>query len=111
MYQPEHLPENASLADMTTEALPQESIEQYVKEERALLARRAAGERLRLNELLQCMKADQISGEAHVDALKMELWGLTGDVNFKRAKNMGEVLDVALDFIQRNFKSDTPFAQ
>ena len=111
VYQPEHLPENASLADMTAEALPQESIEQYVKEERALLARRAAGERLRLNELLQCMKDDQISGEAHVDALKMELWGLTGDVNFKRAKNMGEVLDAALDFIQRNFKSDTPFAQ
>ena len=111
VYQPEHLPENASLADMTAEALPQESIEQYVKEERALLARRAAGERLRLNELLQCMKADQISGEAHVDALKMELWGLTGDVNFKRAKNMGDVLDAALDFIQRNFKSDTPFAQ
>ena len=111
VYQPEHLPENASLADMTAKALPQESIEQYVKEERALLARRAAGERLRLNELLQCMKADQISGEAHVDALKMELWGLTGDVNFKRAKNMGDVLDAALDFIQRNFKSDTPFAQ
>ena len=111
VYQPEHLPENASLAAMTSEALPQESIEQYVKEERALLARRAAGERLRLNELLQCMKADQISGESRVDALKMELWGLTGDVNFKRAKNMGEVLDAALDFIQRNFKSDTPFAQ
>ena len=33
------------------------------------------------------MKADQISGEAHVDALKMELWGLTGDVNFKRKEH------------------------
>ena len=84
------------------------SIQQYIKEERALLARRAAGERARLNELLRCMKADRISGEAHVEALKKELWGLTGDVNFKRAGNMGGVLDAALDFIQRNFKSDTP---
>ena len=111
VYQPEHLPENASLADMTAEVLPQASIQQYIKEERALLARRAAGERARLNELLRCMKADRISGEAHVEALKKELWGLTGDVNFKRAGNMGDVLDAALDFIQRNFKSDTPFAQ
>lgn len=111
VYQPEHLPENASLADMTAEVLPQASIQQYIKEERALLARRAAGERARLNELLRCMKADRISGEAHVEALKKELWGLTGDVNFKRASNMGDVLDAALDFIQRNFKSDTPFAQ
>ena len=111
VYQPEHLPENASLADMTAEVLPQASIQQYIKEERALLARRAAGERVRLNELLRCMKADRISGEAHVEALKKELWGLTGDVNFKRAGNMGDVLDAALDFIQRNFKSDTPFAQ
>ena len=111
VYQPEHLPENASLSDMTAEVLPQASIQQYIKEERALLARRAAGERARLNELLRCMKADRISGEAHVEALKKELWGLTGDVNFKRAGNMGDVLDAALDFIQRNFKSDTPFAQ
>ena len=37
---------------MTAEVLPQESIEQYVKEERALLAHGRAGERLRLNELL-----------------------------------------------------------
>ena len=111
VYQPEHLPENALLADMTAEVLPHASIKQYIKEERALLARRAAGERARLNELLRCMKADRISGEAHVEALKKELWGLTGDVNFKRAGNMGEVLDAALDFIQRNFKSDTPFAQ
>ncbi len=111
VYQPEHLPENALLADMTAEVLPHASIQQYIKEERALLARRAAGERARLNELLRCMKADRISGEAHVDALKKELWGLTGDVNFKRAGNMGDVLDAALDFIQRNFKSDTPFAQ
>ena len=48
---------------------------------------------------------------AELEALKKELWGLTGDVNFKRAGNMGDVLDAALDFIQRNFKSDTPFAQ
>ena len=111
VYQPEHLPENASLSDMTAGVLPQASIQQYIKEERALLARRAAGERARLNELLRCMKADRISGEAHVEALKTELWGLTGDVNFKRAGNMGDVVDAALYFIQRNYKSDAPFAQ
>ena len=110
VYQPERMPENGALATMTHDVLPIESVDQYIKEERALLARRAAGEQGRLNQLLRCMKADRISAAAHVEELQRELFALTGDVKFKKAQNMGGILDAALDFIQRNFKSDTPFA-
>ena len=110
VYQPEHLPENAQFAEMTSRVLPEASIEQYVKEERALLARRAAGEHLRLKQLLTCMREDDLSASEKVDELKGALLSLTGDVNFKRAGNMGGILEAALDFIQRNFKTDSPFA-
>jgi len=110
VYQPERMPENRALATMTREVLPVESVHQYIKEERALLARRAAGEQGRLNQLLRCMKADRISATAHVEALQQQLFALTGDVNFKKAQNMGGILNAALDYIQRNFKSDNPFA-
>ena len=110
VYQPEHLPENAQFAEMTSVVLPKASIEQYVKEERALLARRAASEHLRLKQLLMCMRKDELSASDKVDELKGALLALTGDVNFKRAGNMGGILEAALDFIQRNFKTDSPFA-
>lgn len=110
VYQPEHLPENAQFAEMTTTVLPEASIEQYVKEERALLARRAAGEHLRLKQLLTCMCEDDLSASEKVDELKGALLAMTGDVNFKRASNMGGILEAALDFIKRNFKTDSPFA-
>jgi hypothetical protein len=35
----------------------------------------------------------------------MELYRLTHDINFKRAKTMGKVLDSAFDFVTRNYKN------
>ena len=31
------------------------------------------------------------------------------DVNFKKAPNMGAVLQAALDFVRRNYKTENPF--
>ena len=55
------------------------------------------------------MKEDQISVEGKIDELKSELFDLTADVNFKKATNMGAVLQAALDFVRRNYKSENPF--
>lgn len=109
VYQLECLPENDALTQMTHAVLPKASVEQYVKEERSLLAKRAASEHLRLGDLLACMKDDQVSTAGKIDELKGELHALTGDVQFKRASNMGGILQAAIDFIGRNYKSDSPF--
>lgn len=50
-----------------------------------------------------------ISVEGKIDELKGELFSLTGDVNFKKVPNMGAVLQVALDFVRRNYKTENPF--
>ena len=94
---------------MTREVLPEESVDQYVKEERSLLAKRAASESQRLHDLLACMRKAHISVEGKIDELKGELFSLTGDVNFKKVPNMGAVLQVALDFVRRNYKTENPF--
>ena len=109
VYKPECLPENDVLTKMTRDVLPEESVDQYVKEERSLLAKRAASESQRLHDLLACMKEDHISVEGKIDELKGELFSLTGDVNFKKAPNMGAVLQAALDFVRRNYKTENPF--
>lgn len=104
VYRLESLPENDALTRMMHDVLPAASIDQYVKEERALLAKRAASEHERLRELLTCMQGDQLSTEGKVHELKSALHQLTGDVNFKRASGMGDILQAALDFVRRNYK-------
>ncbi len=109
VYKPQFLKENNVLVKMTSEILKEESIEQYKKEERSLLAKRASSDIDRLNKLLNCMRHDKISTPEKVQELKTGLLELTGDVNFKKSNNMGDILNTALDFIIRNYKNINPY--
>ena len=111
VYQPEHLPENDALSTMTREVLPEQSVQQYIQEERSLLAKRATSEAQRLADLLACMQDQPLSAEGKIAELKQDLHALTRDVNFKRAGNMGEILQAALDFVRRNYQNHSPFAK
>jgi hypothetical protein len=66
-------------------------------------------EKRRLKELLDCMKVDIISSKAKINELKEGLFKLTGDVNFKKSSNMGEILKSALDYVIRNYKNENPY--
>jgi len=109
VYKPQFLKENFKLVQMTSDSLHEESIEQYVKEERSLLAKRATSSKKRLTDLIKCMREDTISTPAKIKQLKADLFELTGDVNFKKSSNMGDILKSALDFIIRNYKNVNPY--
>lgn len=109
VYKPQFLKENNKLVELTSNVLAQESIDQYEKEERSLLAKRATSEHDRLDELMNCMKNDNISTPKKIKQLKSGLFKLTKDVNFKNSSNMGELLGSALDFIIRNYKNENPY--
>jgi len=109
VYKPQFLKENNTLVELTLNVLAKESIDQYEKEERSLLAKRATSEFDRLRELINCMKKDHISTPKKVKELKSGLFALTGDIKFKKATNMGELLDSALDFVIRNYKNENPY--
>ncbi|WP_179346004.1 hypothetical protein [Winogradskyella ursingii] len=109
VYKPQFLKENNPLVKMSLNVLAQASIEQYEKEERSLLAKRATSEHERLEELVNCMKVDTISTPEKIKELKSGLFKLTGDVNFKKSENMGELLNNALDFIIRNYVNENPY--
>ena len=109
VYKPQFLKENNALVEMSLKVLASESIEQYEKEERSLLAKRATSENERLLDLVKCMKKDTISSPDKIKELKTGLYQLTGDVNFKKSKNMGMLLNAALDFIIRNYQSENPY--
>ena len=109
VYKPQFLKENNELVKMTLQALEETSIEQYKLEERSLLAKRATNEKDRLKELMDCMTVDSISSKGKIKQLKTELFTLTGDVNFKKSSNMGEILKTALEFIVRNYQNENPY--
>jgi hypothetical protein len=109
VYKPQFLPENSHLSQMTLDVLTLGSMDQYVKEERSLLAKRATSENKRLLALMDCMREDHISSAEKIKELRIDLFALTRDVHFKKARNMGEILQAALDFVTRNYQSENPF--
>ncbi len=55
------------------------------------------------------MMEDTLSKSEKVEELKTGLFELTKDVNFKKSKNMGEILSNALDFVTRNYVNENPY--
>jgi len=105
VYRPQFFKDNFPFVDMVQENLAKRSVEQYKKEERSALAKRLKSSKNRINRLLKCMKNDHISNAKNIAMLKKDLIDYTHDKNFKDSNNMGEILQVAFNFVVRNYES------
>jgi hypothetical protein len=105
VYRPQFFKENYPMVKLVKDKLEYSSIEQYKNEERAALAKRLFSTETRIKKLLHIMGNDALAPDENVEQLKLELYRLTHDINFKRAKSMGNVLGSAFDFITRNYKN------
>lgn len=76
---------------MAFEVLNRKSIDQYVAEEHAQMARRAKVEADRLRALLRIMRREEIAPRAHVATLAKELDRLHGTDDYQDCKSMGEL--------------------
>ena len=93
------------MMDLIADVLAPGAIEQYRKEERALIAKRASMNKGRLKSLISAMKNDTLAPNDNVDRLRKDLYALTHDVKFKRSKNMGELIESTMDFVVRNYEN------
>jgi hypothetical protein len=109
VYRPQFFKENYPMVKLVKDKLQHSSIEQYKDEERAVLAKRIHSAENRIKRLLQIMGSDVISTDEHLNQLKLELYSYTNDLNFKKAKSMGNVMSAAFEFITRNFKNTNLF--
>lgn len=110
VYKPQFFKENYPMVKLVKEKLQLSSIEQYKDEERAVLAKRIFSTENRIKKLLQIMGNDTIAPIEHVERLKLELFRYTHDLNFKRAKSMGNIMNATFDFITRNYKNINVFS-
>ena len=103
VYYPQFFKENYPMVTLVSEKLEESSINQYKLEERSIVAKRMLSYDKRLAKLLNSMKNDTISYPENIKQLKKELQHFTGDIEFKRCKNMGEIVETALTFVRRNY--------
>lgn len=104
VYRPQFFKENYKMVKLVSEKLKADSIEQYRREERSLLAKRMINARTRFKELIRCMINDNMSSQENVRQLRKDLYDFTQDMKFKRARTMGQILRTALEFVRRNYE-------
>ncbi|HLP49285.1 MAG TPA: hypothetical protein VK154_00220 [Chitinophagales bacterium] len=92
LYLPQFFKENALLVQLTLKLLTPETIRQYQKEERTLIARRSISSRHRLDNLIDVMDRDTISPKEKVIQLRQELAEHYKDVSFHDCTSMGEIV-------------------
>ncbi|MBE9488969.1 MAG: hypothetical protein IMY67_01625 [Bacteroidetes bacterium] len=105
IYRPQFFKENFDMVGIVSETIQKESLDQYVLEERSAIAKRILSYHDRINELINCMISDTISKPENIKQLKSNLYDYTLDLNFKHSKNMGEILNSALEFVKRNYQN------
>jgi len=104
VYRPQFFKENKVMVDLVQSKLTVDSVNQYIVEERSIIAKRILSWGRRLKRLLDVCKEDTIAPTENMELLKTQLLELTGDINFRDSKTMGEVLIHALDFVKRNYE-------
>lgn len=104
VYRPQFFKENKVMVDLVQNKLTIDSVNQYIVEERSIIAKRILSWGRRLKRLLDVCKEDTIAPTENMEMLKNQLLELTGDINFRDSKTMGEVLIHALDFVKRNYE-------
>lgn len=103
VYRPQFFKENFPMVKLVSERLEDSSINQYIREERSLIAKRIILSKKRYNELMRCISADEISNNENVRRLRKDLQYYSKDIRFKRARSMGQILKIAFEFVKRNY--------
>ena len=91
-YLPQFFKENNGILKLGFKHLTTSSVRQYMLEERSLIARRAKVMELRLHNLLECMKRDNISSTQKIHQLRGDLAEHHGSPGFYHCETMGEIV-------------------
>lgn len=100
LYLPQFFKENRILVELSLKLLTSETIKQYQKEERTLIAGRSISSHFRLNHLVDVMDRDTISTKEKVAQLRKELAAHYKDQSFLDCHSMGEIVRNSLRILQ-----------
>ena len=104
VYRPQFFKENFQMVELVRHKLLRDSVDQYKLEERSIVAKRILSSGNRIKRLRSIAKKDTISTQENIKMLGDQIFEFTLDANFKKCKTMGELLDLALNFVRRNYQ-------
>ena len=99
LYLPQYFKENLPLVKLCMDNMNTETVSQYQLEERSLMSKRFRTARYRVACLLEVMINDQISTKEKIESLREELAEHYQRAEFKRCRNMGEIMRQSLDLL------------
>jgi hypothetical protein len=99
IYLPQYFKENNALIQLGMSVITPESMRQYQREERALIATRVKSARKELEDILLTMEGDDLAPKAHVNSLKQELAKHYENEDFLTCQSMGEILRKSLAMV------------
>ena len=99
IYLPQYFKQNNPLIQIGVKCMTPETVKQYQKEERSLIATRLKASKEKIDELLQAMSDDEISPKENVYTLRKELARHYKNRDFLSCNSMGEILKKSLDTV------------
>jgi hypothetical protein len=99
VYMPQYFKQNNAIIDLGMKYMTSESVKQYQTEERSLIAHRMKDEKVKLQELLNCMKTDKIHLDANLVQLRKELSTHYKNKAFLACESMGEAVELSLKMV------------
>jgi hypothetical protein len=101
IYLPQYFKQNNKLIQMGIKHITPESMAQYQREERALIANRLKSSHKEIEDLLETMEFDTVSTPENTETLKLDLARHYKDGRFLECKNMGNILRLSLDLLMK----------
>ena len=102
VYMPQFFLQNNPIVKVGMEVLTPETVKQYQKEERSMIASRLKSSKYRIKELGDAVKNDVISTPSNIEKLKLELSEHYNHKEFLRCKNMGAIVRTSLRIILKD---------
>jgi hypothetical protein len=102
VYMPQYFTQNNPLINIGMEMLTPETVKQYQKEERSMIASRLKSSKYRVKELGDAVKNDEISTNENIEKLKNELAEHYNHKEFLRCKNMGAIVRMSLRILLKD---------
>lgn len=102
VYMPQYYKNNNPIIKIGIDLLTPESVKQYQKEERSLIANRLRAAKYRIKELGDAVMQDEISLPGHTEKLKKELAAHYNDEEFLTCKGMGSVVRTSLRMLLKD---------
>ena len=98
---PKYFKQNNPIIKIGMDNMTPETMMQYMREERTMIAARLKVEGTRVSDLLRAMKADRISTDENVIQLRKELSIYYEEPAFLQCGNMGQIVEKSLEMLTK----------